>query len=384
MFGISESEVAANKAHSAKDGKDWAQCVEQTTAALHTATHSITLRQMRADCSLASGDVEQAAADLTRLTHLAPPAAEQYTRLAGLTYFLLPPSTQAMAALKQCLHSDPDSKLCLKTHREIKQFDKQFAKLQTFEEGSMWASIIKHVTAAEGLAAKFDAALTARLELFALPESVDALKMSTRRHTLYSAACRAFVQHGQIKRGESWCTELLRMDPDAVDGLVAKAELALAAEDFEDAVRQFERAFEASGRQQGSELHQKLARAQRLLKQSKAKDYYKVLNVARDADARTIKKAYREAAKIAHPDKGGSEQKMAAVNEAYEVLSKPELREQFDNGEDPMDPSSQQGGHPFQQGGGHPFQMFFQQGGMPFGHPGQGGHGGGHTYQWGG
>jgi hypothetical protein len=31
----------------------------------------------------------------------------------------------------------------------------------------------------------------------------------------------------------------------------------------------------------------------------------------------------RLAAKKAHPDKGGSEAKMAAVNEAYEVLSKP-------------------------------------------------------------
>jgi len=29
------------------------------------------------------------------------------------------------------------------------------------------------------------------------------------------------------------------------------------------------------------------------------------------------------AAKKAHPDKGGSEAKMAAVNEAYEVLSNP-------------------------------------------------------------
>ena len=31
----------------------------------------------------------------------------------------------------------------------------------------------------------------------------------------------------------------------------------------------------------------------------------------------------RKAAKSAHPDKGGSEEKMAAVNEAYEVLSDP-------------------------------------------------------------
>ena len=31
----------------------------------------------------------------------------------------------------------------------------------------------------------------------------------------------------------------------------------------------------------------------------------------------------RKAARSAHPDKGGSEAKMAAVNEAYEVLSNP-------------------------------------------------------------
>ena len=91
--------------------------------------------------------------------------------------------------------------------------------------------------------------------------------------------------------------------------------------------------------------------------------------------------ASRKAAKSAHPDKGGSEDKMAAVNEAYEVLSDPgashsqsgycialtsttELRARFDNGDDPNDPSAQ-GGHPFQQGG-HPFAQFFQSGGGGF------------------
>lgn len=84
-------------------------------------------------------------------------------------------------------------------------------------------------------------------------------------------------------------------------------------------------------------------------------------------------------AKVVHPDKGGSEEKMAAVNEAYEVLSNPgmsfplpffalahgdtfsELRQRYDNGDDPNDPTAQSGGHPFQQGG-HPFMQFFQGG----------------------
>ena len=89
-----------------------------------------------------------------------------------------------------------------------------------------------------------------------------------------------------------------------------------------------------------SQIHARLQRAQKLLKQSRQKDYYKVLGVSRDADTKTIKKALyvtipplrqavsdsrrsRKAAMTAHPDKGGSEAKMAAVNEAYEVLSNP-------------------------------------------------------------
>ena len=40
-----------------------------------------------------------------------------------------------------------------------------------------------------------------------------------------------------------------------------------------------------------SQIPQRLTKAQKLLKQSKQKDYYKVLGVARDADTRTIKKA---------------------------------------------------------------------------------------------
>jgi DnaJ family protein C protein 3 len=92
----------------------------------------------------------------------------------------------------------------------------------------------------------------------------------------------------------------------------------------------------------------------------------------------------RTAAKTAHPDKGGSEAKMAAVNEAYEVLSNPELRARFDNGDDPNDPAGAQGGPGGGGFGGFQFQQggFGGGGGFPGGHPfaqffsGQGGGGG--------
>ncbi|KAJ7191099.1 DnaJ domain-containing protein [Mycena haematopus] len=153
------------------------------------------------------------------------------------------------------------------------------------------------------------------------------------------------------RKGEEWCRMLYEMEggDDDADALRGQGEAALVKEEWEEVRRLFEKAFEASGGRTAS-VPRPATEGQRLLKQSRAKDYYKVLGVARDADAWTIKKAFRTAAKTATPDKGGTEQKVSAVsNEAYEVLSKPELRQRFDNSDDPNDNS---GGHAFQQGGG--------------------------------
>lgn len=68
----------------------------------------------------------------------------------------------------------------------------------------------------------------------------------------------------------------------------------------------------------------------------KFQDYYEVLGVARDADQKAIKSAYRKLALKWHPDKAEAGERDAAearfkqVNEAYEVLSDPETRARFD------------------------------------------------------
>jgi DnaJ-class molecular chaperone len=65
------------------------------------------------------------------------------------------------------------------------------------------------------------------------------------------------------------------------------------------------------------------------------KDYYKVLEVARDADADTIKRAYRKQALRWHPDKNqdnkeAAEEKFKDIAEAYDVLSDAQKRAVFD------------------------------------------------------
>lgn len=84
------------------------------------------------------------------------------------------------------------------------------------------------------------------------------------------------------------------------------------------------------------------------------KDYYKILGVERTADAKAIKKAYRELARRYHPDANPgdkrAEQRFKEISEAYEVLSDPEKRKRYDEiGQNWQNFDWSQ----FQQGGGH-------------------------------
>ncbi|UXZ97070.1 curved DNA-binding protein [Pseudomonas phytophila] len=64
------------------------------------------------------------------------------------------------------------------------------------------------------------------------------------------------------------------------------------------------------------------------------KDYYKILAVDPTADEKAIKVAYRKLARKYHPDvskEAGAEEKFKEANEAYEVLSSPEKRAEYDD-----------------------------------------------------
>lgn len=62
----------------------------------------------------------------------------------------------------------------------------------------------------------------------------------------------------------------------------------------------------------------------------KTPDLYDTLGVPRDAKPSEIKQAYRRRATAAHPDKGGSDEALQAINLAYETLADPEKRARYD------------------------------------------------------
>ncbi len=63
-------------------------------------------------------------------------------------------------------------------------------------------------------------------------------------------------------------------------------------------------------------------------------DYYQILGIEPDADAKSIKEAYRKLALRYHPDRNRDDATAAAhmkeINEAYAVLSHPDKRRQYD------------------------------------------------------
>src|SRR5215467_13156615 len=61
-------------------------------------------------------------------------------------------------------------------------------------------------------------------------------------------------------------------------------------------------------------------------------DYYEVLQVSDAAEPETINRVYRMLAQRYHPDnrETGNEARFRAITEAYQVLSNPEKRAQYD------------------------------------------------------
>jgi len=61
------------------------------------------------------------------------------------------------------------------------------------------------------------------------------------------------------------------------------------------------------------------------------KDYYAIIGASKDASRRDIERLYKRLAHKRHPDRGGTEEDMKALNEAYRVLRDQATRTEYDS-----------------------------------------------------
>ncbi|TVY21979.1 DnaJ subfamily C member 3-like protein [Lachnellula arida] len=382
LSALEEAKGAAHLAVAAEKAGNWEECVSQSGVAIMVASKMLSLRKTRAHCRFQRGEVQEGMSDLKHVLQMQPGDIEPHLQIAAITFYGLADREHGMDQLRKCLHGDPDSKACKKLYRRQKTLDKQLTQVEKHLERRQYSSAIKLLLPQGedvGLVQDVKDDVKELHEAGTIPDKAPNDLVSR----VVEIVCEAYHEM-KNKKAIPWCDEALASYEHSLHGLLSKAQRHMEAENFEAAINTLNTAKEHHpGAQQ---INQLLQNAQVDLKRSKTKDYYKVLGLTRDADEVQIKAAYRKSVKIHHPDKAHmqgitkeeAEKKMASINEAYEVLSDPELKARFDRGDDPND-HEQQRQNPFQGspfgggggGGGHPF------GGSPFGQSGSFKFGGG-------
>jgi len=383
ILQLEEAQGAAILAQEAADKGDWETCVTQAGTAIIVAGAAYDIRKTRARCRFEKGEVIEGISDLQHLLQINTGDTEPHLQSSAMAFYSLGETEKGIKHIAQCLQSDPDSKACVKLRRREKSLEKDLKKVRSFFEKRQFATasklLIDRGADEPGLLKEVKQDFADYIAAgYIYPNSPQGLYAS-----LVEQTCEAYIEMGNLKKGTQYCVEALALNENSLYGLIHKGQTALEADSFDDAVRILESAKEHHP--QSQKVQDLLNKAHTLLKRSKTKDYYKVLGLSRDANEREIKKAYRNFSRKFHPDKAGAQglspedaqKKMAAINEAYEVLSNPELKERFDRGDDPNSTEQQQG-NPFQ---GSPFggqqQFMFKQGGGGFKFQGGGGFPGG-------
>ena len=378
---IQEAQGADKISADAEASGDWSSCTINAGIAINVAHTHIGLRQRRAKCRFEKGELIEAISDLIYVAQLSS-SSEAYQKISATYFFALDESENGLSHIRKCLHSDPDSRSCSKLLKNEKAIDKQLKKVKDLMDKHSYNGAVKLlIPSAEdpGLLKEVVEATESLKEQGLIPKQA----LGQLYNRLIELTCEAYTevritlhlgdlsltrtQMNNIKRAEPYCTEALKYNPACLPALIGKATREMDAENFEEAVRTLHQAKEHHpGSQRAKDMADKAAVME---KRSKQKDYYKVLGVSSDADERDIKRAYRKLTVKNHPDKASqqgispeeAQKRMSTINEAYEVLSDPELKARFDRGDDPND-NSQQQGNPFQgsQFGGQP--VFFRQG----------------------
>lgn len=313
--------------------------------------HNSDLLYQKAEAEFHIGDYYGTISDTGKILKVYSKHIEAY-ELRGKAYLRLGEHDTAVQHFREGLKLDPEHKGCKAQHKFIKSIMKKEKRGDDAFKAKNYMDAVEYYFSA----IQIDQSHTA----FVRPTILKIVK----------AYSKAEKHDDAVNFAQKYVEE--EMD---IDGLFALGDAQLEGDLFQEAVNTFKKALDHEDQLEmqdtrSRECKERLQKAEIALKQSKEKNYYKILSVSRKADKKQIKKAYRDLALKWHPDKVKTDDKEKAdkmfqdISEAYEVLSDEELRAKYDRGEQVFD--NQGGGGGGQRHQGFPQEMFrqhFQQGG---------------------
>lgn len=245
----------------------------------------------------ALGDAQNVAMSLLRNNNKDPEALV----LRGRALYAQGENDKAVQHFRQALSCDPDYKEAVKYLRIVQRLERMKSEGNADYKAGRWqAAVDKYTEALE----------------------IDPSNKGTNSKLLQNRAlCRTHLKDytGSI----SDCERALALDPSYTKARKTKANALGQSGNWEEAVRELKALQEQDP--QDATIVKEIRKAELELKKSKRKDYYKILGVEKDADDTAIKKAYRKAAIIHHPDKNPDDEQAAErfkdIAEAYETLS---------------------------------------------------------------
>ncbi|GBG26359.1 DnaJ-like subfamily C member 3 [Hondaea fermentalgiana] len=325
--------------------RNYAGAEKKFTDVMDNVGTSAHVKQLRAEARFRQGKFYESIADAGEVLK-ADPDNQEALLLRGRGYYLVGDHEMALRHFREGLKKDPE-------HVATKEALRKVQKLEKLNKDAD-AAVARGTTQS----------LKDAASLYAEAVKVDPEHREFNKK-ISTKLCAVHARLKQVKEAKLICEQAIRFDKNGIEPYVSLAELlsSMAEEtpDFEEAVRAWHRAAEVE--HDNRKVRDGLHRAEVALKQSKQKNYYKILGVARNADGGTIKKAYRKLAKETHPDRHGEkteeerkllQEKFELIAESYEVLSDDELRAKYDRGEDVFE---NQGNNQRQQHGGFPFRF---------------------------
>lgn len=308
------------------------EVIDQLAKPIEMSPWNINLRKMRATSYEKIGEYFKAIQDLRPVTKLVSDDTEGYLKISQL-YYAIGEGEDSLNQIRECLKLDQDHKECYKHYKHVKKLVKFLLNAQKHMDNGQFGDAISKLKAA--------------------------LKVENENHKFLASIkekmCTSYVKDRKSQEALKACTETIVLEPSNANAYCDRADAYLLEDNFDAALADYQSATEKNNDMKRAK--EGIDRVNKLIKQSQKRDYYKILGVTRSAEKGEIIKKFRKLAKKWHPDKyDGDDRKKAEKNfidiaAAKEVLTDPEKRSKYDNGEDPLDPEAQGHQHnPFGEG----------------------------------